>query len=70
MKTDEIRGKNDHELVYELEKAKTELFDLRFKSKTQSLTNPSRIRELRREIARINTIVHERKTGVRGQEPR
>lgn len=70
MKTDEIRGKNDHELVYELEKKKAELFDLRFKSKTQSLTNPSLIRELRRQIARINTIVHERKTGVRGQEPR
>ena len=70
MKVDEIRGKNDHELSFELAKAKQELFDLRFKSKTQSLPNPSRIRELRREIARIQTIVHERKTGVRGQEPR
>lgn len=70
MKVDEIRGKNDHELTFELEKAKAELFDLRFKSKTQSLPNPSKIRELRRSIARIQTIVHERKTGVRGQEPR
>jgi large subunit ribosomal protein L29 len=70
MKVDEIRGKNDHELGFELAKAKQERFDLRFKSKTQSLPNPSRIRELRREIARIQTIVHERKTGVRGQEPR
>jgi large subunit ribosomal protein L29 len=70
MKVDEIRGKNDHELIFELDKTKAELFDLRFKSKTQSLPNPSRIRELRREIARIQTIVHERQTGVRGQEPR
>jgi large subunit ribosomal protein L29 len=70
MKVDEIRGKNDHELGFELARAKAELFDLRFKSKTQSLPNPSRIRELRRAIARIQTIVHERKTGVRGQEPR
>lgn len=70
MKVDEIRGKNDHELGFELAKVKQELFDLRFKSKTQSLPNPSRIKELRREIARIQTIVHERKTGVRGQEPR
>jgi large subunit ribosomal protein L29 len=69
MKTNEIRGKTDHELVYELEKAKKELFDMRFKSKTQSLANPSRIAQLRREIARINTIVHERETGVRGQQP-
>ncbi len=44
MKVDEIRGKNDHELGFELAKAKQELFDLRFKSKTQSLPNPSRIR--------------------------
>ncbi|MBL8857872.1 MAG: 50S ribosomal protein L29 [Planctomycetes bacterium] len=70
MKTDEIRGKNDHELNFELDKAKAELFDLRFKSKTQSLPNPQKIRSLRREIATIHTIVHERKTGVRGQEPR
>jgi large subunit ribosomal protein L29 len=70
MKVDEIRGKNDHELEFELAKTKQELFDLRFKSKTQSLPNPSRIKELRREVARIMTIVHERKTGVRGQEPR
>lgn len=69
MKTNEIRGKTDHELDYELEKAKKELFELRFKSKTQSLPNPSRIAELRREIARIKTIAHERKTGVRGQQP-
>ena len=69
MKTNEIRGKTDHELDYELEKAKQELFDMKFKSKTQSLPNPSRIAMLRREIARIQTIAHERKTGVRGQQP-
>jgi len=69
MKTNEIRGKTDHELDYELEKAKKELFDLKFKSKTQSLPNPSRIAMLRREIARIQTIAHERKNGVRGQQP-
>jgi len=70
MKANEIRGKTDHELDYELEKAKKELFDLRFKSKTQSVPNPSRIAQLRREVARIKTIVHERQTGVRGQQPR
>ena len=69
MKTDEIRGKNGHELEYELATMKKELFDLRFKSATQVLTNPARIRFLRRTIARVNTVLHERATGVRGQEP-
>ena len=70
MKTDEIRSKNDTELKFELGNMKKELFDLRFKSATQSITNPARIRVLRRTIARVNTILHERATGVRGQEPR
>ncbi|MFN0241316.1 MAG: 50S ribosomal protein L29 [Planctomycetota bacterium] len=70
MKIDEIRAKNQGDLDYELEQMKKELFDLRFKSATQSIASPSRIRELRRTIARIQTIVHERKTGVRGQESR
>jgi large subunit ribosomal protein L29 len=70
MKSDEIRSKTGHELEFELEKMKKEMFDLRFKSATQSIANPARIRVLRRSIARINTIMHERATGVRGQEPR
>jgi large subunit ribosomal protein L29 len=70
MKTDEIRGKNEHELQMQLDKFKREVFDMRFKSNTQSLPNPSRIRQLRRTIARIQTIVHERRNGVRGQESR
>lgn len=70
MKSEEIRGKNDHELTRELGLMKRELFDLRFKSNTQSLPSPTRIRTLRRTIARVQTIVLERKTGVRGQEPR
>jgi large subunit ribosomal protein L29 len=70
MKIEEMRGKNDHELDFELARMKKELFDLRFKSATQVLTNPARIRFLRRTIARVNTLMHERSTGVRGQEPR
>jgi large subunit ribosomal protein L29 len=69
MKIEEIRGKNDHELDHELATMKKELFDLRFKSTTQVLSNPARIRFLRRTIARVVTIRHERNTGVRGQEP-
>jgi large subunit ribosomal protein L29 len=70
MKSEEIRGKTNHELEYELGKMKKDLFDLRFKSATQSVTNPARMRLLRRSIARVNTILHERARGIRGQEPR
>jgi large subunit ribosomal protein L29 len=70
MKIDEIRGKNDGELDFELNKLTRELFDLRFKGATETSANPSRIREARRAVARIHTILHERATQIRGQEPR
>jgi large subunit ribosomal protein L29 len=67
MKIDEIRGKRAGELEYELKNMRKELFDLRFKSATQSLQSPARIRQLKRTIARIETVVRERVQGVRGQ---
>jgi large subunit ribosomal protein L29 len=68
MKNDDTRSKTDSELEFDLGNMKKELFDLRFKSATESLTKPSQINTLRRSIARITTILHERATGVRGQE--
>jgi large subunit ribosomal protein L29 len=68
MKIDEMRAKHDNELDYELATMKKELFELRFKSSTQGLQSPSKIRQLKRAIARVNTLLHERKTSVRGQE--
>jgi large subunit ribosomal protein L29 len=70
MKIDEIRSKRDSELDYDLGNLKKELFGLRFKQAAETSANPSRIRVIRREIARINTIMKERKTKIRGQEPR
>jgi large subunit ribosomal protein L29 len=70
MKIDEIRGKTDAELDYELEQRKQELFQLRFRTATETTINPSKIGNLRREIARITTIQHERNKGIRGQEPK
>jgi large subunit ribosomal protein L29 len=70
MKIDEIRSKTDDELSFELDKAKKELFELRMKASTQSIQSPAEITNLRREIARMNTILHERAIGLRGQEPR
>ena len=70
MKIEEVRSKTDTELDFELESMRKELFDLRFRSATESATNPARIRILRRAIARATTVLHERTTGIRGQERR
>ena len=70
MKIGEIRGKTDEELAFELGKIERELFDRRFKAASETSADPSRIRRMRRSIARIHTILHERKQQVRGQEPR
>ena len=70
MNVEEVRSKTDAELEFELENEKKELFDLRFRRATETVTNPCRINELRRSIARMNTVVHERATGIRGQEKR
>jgi len=60
MKIDEIRGKTPEVLAAEFAATKRELFDMRFKSASQSLPDPSRIRVLRRTIARMGTILRER----------
>ena len=70
MKIQEIRGKTDSELDYELENRKKELFDLRFRTATETTSNPSKIGNIRREIARITTVLKERNQGIRGQEPK
>lgn len=70
MKAEEIRSKTESELDYEKDKLEKELFEMRFKAGMESLASPARIRQARRSIARIKTIVHERSKGIRGQEPR
>ena len=66
MKIEEIRGKGDEELGSTLAGMKRELFDLRFKSASQSLPAPSRIRMLRRTLARMGTVIRERQLSLRG----
>ena len=70
MKAQEVRGKEDTEIQFDLEKAEKDLFDMRFRSITEGNADPARIRRLRREIARMLTILRERELHVRGQEPR
>ena len=67
MKIEEVRSKTDNELEFDLGNLKKELFDLRFRASTDSAANPARIRQLRRAIARVNTVLHERTLGVRGE---
>ena len=70
MNTEEIRGRTDAELEYERGELKKKLFDLRFRATTETSANPSRIAQMRKSIARINTVLHERSRGLRGQESR
>lgn len=61
---DEIKSKSVEELNAELVSAKKELFNLRFQSATSQLDNTSRIRDVRRNIARINTIITKKTMGL------
>ena len=56
----ELRGKSVEELKEELVAAKKELFNLRFQNATNQLDNTSRIKEVRRNIARIQTVITEK----------
>ena len=53
----ELRGKSVEELNQELVAAKKELFNLRFQNATNQLDNTSRIKEVRKNIARIQTMI-------------
>ena len=53
----DLRGKSVEELNEELVAAKKELFNLRFQNATNQLDNTSRIKEVRRNIARIQTLI-------------
>ena len=55
----ELRGKSVEELNQELVAAKKELFNLRFQNATNQLDNKSRIKEVRKNIARIQTMITE-----------
>jgi large subunit ribosomal protein L29 len=56
MKAKELRDFSDVELVGKLSELKEELFNLRFQMATGQLENPMRIREVRKNIARVKTI--------------
>ena len=65
MKVNQIRDLNHDEQILKLKSLKEELFNLRFQHATGQLENPMRIREVKRSIAQINTIVREQELGIR-----
>jgi large subunit ribosomal protein L29 len=60
MNAEEIRAKANSELEQDLRTAQEELFRLRFQLATGRLTNTARMRQVRRDVARIKTIMRER----------
>ena len=60
MEIKEIRNLSTEEIMKKIESNKEELFNLRFSQATGNLEKPSRIRELRKEVARMKTIIRER----------
>ncbi|GAB2814313.1 hypothetical protein GCM10027022_00350 [Alpinimonas psychrophila] len=56
---------DNERLVEELRKAKEELFNLRFQSATGQLESHGRLRAVKRDIARIYTVIRERELGIR-----
>ncbi|MHB0929075.1 MAG: 50S ribosomal protein L29 [Candidatus Nanopelagicales bacterium] len=62
--TGELRNLADEELLAKLHEAKEELFNLRFQAATGQLESHGRLRAVRKDIARIYTIMRERELGI------
>jgi large subunit ribosomal protein L29 len=60
LKAEDIREWDDNEIQIRIGELKNELFRLRFRSATMELENPSLLRVLRRDVARLMTILRER----------
>lgn len=60
LKIKELRELSDRDLESKIREAKKELFNLRLKQSTGNLENPSKMRELRKDVARMKTIIRER----------
>ena len=60
----ELATLDDERLVVELKRAKEELFNLRFQSATGQLESHGRLRAVKRDIARLYTVIRERELGI------
>ena len=64
MKVKEVRQLSEVELDSKLLELKAELFNLRFQLATGQLDNPLRVKAVRKDIARVKTIIRERELGI------
>ena len=64
MRVNELRELGSGDLSTRLEEVKEELFNLRFQNATGQLENYKRLNELKRDVARISTVVRERELGI------
>ena len=62
-KIEDLRVKTDDQLAVQLGELKREAFNLRFQGATGQLEKPARIREVRRDIARVMTVARAKRTG-------
>jgi large subunit ribosomal protein L29 len=62
--TSDLRGLANDELVSKLREAKEELFNLRFQAATGQLESHGRLRAVRKDIARLYTVMRERELGI------
>lgn len=60
MRIDEIKAKSNDELLKTVDSLKEELFNLRFQQATGQLQNPARMKQVKKTIARIKTVITER----------
>lgn len=60
MKMEELRNLSTEELNNKIKESKEELFNLRFQQATGNLEKPVRLRELRKQVAKMKTIIRER----------
>ena len=66
MKSEEVRGLTADQLDDQLVKLKKEQFNLRFQRATGQLENTARVRQVRRDIARLSTIAAEKRAPAKG----
>lgn len=68
MKLEKVRQMTETELNAELNKMKNELFNLRFQHVTGQLENPIKLRDVKKDIARIKTVIREKQIEVEKAE--
>jgi large subunit ribosomal protein L29 len=60
MKMTEVRALQDADLLVRIENLRRELFDARFKGAVEQIAHPAKLREMRRDVARIKTVLRQR----------